>query len=97
MRPTLEYHINIIVNGLYSNIVYCTYGVVYQNIVFKYYTVSFCKNKVAFIDAFFKKKKFAVYSIAIFSIKNNIITLINTFYERIIKKPCTRSLRFKGK
>lgn len=56
MRPTLEYHINIIVNGLYSNIVYCTYGVLYQNIVFKYYTVSFCKNKVAFIDAFFKKK-----------------------------------------
>lgn len=51
MRPTLENHINIIVNGLYSNIVYCTYGVVYQNIVFKYYTVSLI------FDAFFKKKK----------------------------------------
>lgn len=57
MRPTLEYHINIIVNGLYSNIVYCTYGVVYQNIVFKYYTVSYSvKTRSPSFDAFFKKK-----------------------------------------
>lgn len=68
MRPTLEYHINIIVNGLYSNIVYCTCVVVYKDIVYKYHTVSFCKNKVAFVDAFFKKK-IAVYSITIFSNK----------------------------
>lgn len=95
MRPTLEYHINIIVNGLYSNIVYCTCVVVYKDIVYKYHTVSFCKNKVAFVDAFFQKLRFIQSQFS--QIKNIIIILISTFYERIIKKPCTRSLRLKGK